>query len=76
MATTLSDSGDTIRDQAEEAGKRLLAAKELVMEMLIKAPVEPREVMRFAGRVLQELEEASAANEQVKAIIYEARRRK
>lgn len=45
------------------------------MELLAAAPVEPREVMRYAGKVLQELQAARHSNETVKEIIYLNRRR-
>ena len=76
MASQLSESGDVIRDEAERAGQEILAVERKLVEALTKAPVEPREWARYIGQALAHVAEARAANDQVKAIIYESRRRK
>lgn len=75
QTTPLSDSGDVIRDRAERTGHSILQAKRRLLELLAGGAYDPRDVMLVVGQVLQELECAEKANEKVKEIIYEKRRR-
>lgn len=75
QTTPLSDSGDVIRDEAEKTGASILQARRRLLELLAGGAYDPRDVMRVAGQVLQELECAEKSNQSVQRIIHEKRRR-
>lgn len=75
MATQLSDSGHVIRDEAEAVGEAIACVKSILVEALVEAPLEPRDWAQYIGRALKAAGEAEEANEVVKQIIYQNRRR-
>lgn len=75
MATPLSESGDVMREEVEEMGRRLALAERTLIEALTTASVEPMDWARFVGQGLRELSAARAHSDAVREIIYAARRR-
>jgi hypothetical protein len=75
VAEPLKISGDVIKEQAEKTGEKIKAIKAIAIAALRDSPVEPRKWVQYMGRILDEAEEGDYANNEVKQIIYDSRRR-
>ena len=75
MVSPVSPSGDIARDLAESAGRSLRAIEQVLAEALSRHPHDQVRVLQALGAALLLAQDARHQNDELREIIYAARRR-